>query len=158
MIGYSPHYLMFGCRPRLQVDFYFPTLRSTKVPRRDVSAKYVDEYLATVQQLLSAALPEANAQSMAEAKRQKCYYDHRIHRIEAWQPHPSQGRHFTSFRCWCSLVCWCLLSMGWMFQSHPVKPTPKGSDNKTMPQEDDGLVITLHQTRKTPLGWINGKL
>ena len=40
----------------------------------------------------------------------------------------------------------------------PVKPTPRGSDSKTMPQEDDGLVITQHQARKTSLGWINGKL
>ena len=40
----------------------------------------------------------------------------------------------------------------------PVKPTPKGSDSKTMPQEDDGLVITQHQARMTSLGCINGKL
>ena len=39
-----------------------------------------------------------------------------------------------------------------------VKPTPKGIDSNTMPQEDDGLVITQHQARKTSLGWINGKL
>ena len=30
--GYSTHYLMFGQRPRLPVDFYFPTLRSTEAP------------------------------------------------------------------------------------------------------------------------------
>ena len=30
--GYSPHYLMFWCQPRLLVDFYFPTLRSTEGP------------------------------------------------------------------------------------------------------------------------------
>ena len=40
----------------------------------------------------------------------------------------------------------------------PVKPTPRGSDSKTMPQEDDGLAITQHQARKTSLGWINRKL
>ena len=40
----------------------------------------------------------------------------------------------------------------------PVKLTPEGSDSKTMPQGDNGLVSTQHQARKTPLGWINGKL
>ena len=30
--GYSLHYLMFGWRPRLPVDFYFPTIGSTEVP------------------------------------------------------------------------------------------------------------------------------
>ena len=40
----------------------------------------------------------------------------------------------------------------------PVKPTPGGSDSKITPQEDDGLVNTQCQARKTSLGWINGKL
>ena len=33
VMGYSPHYLMFWCRPRLPVNFYFPTLRSEEVPK-----------------------------------------------------------------------------------------------------------------------------
>ena len=40
----------------------------------------------------------------------------------------------------------------------PVRPTPRGSDSKTALQEDNTLAINQHQARKTPLGWINGKL
>ena len=48
MMGYSPHYLMFGCRPWLPVNFYFPTFRSTEVPMKGASAKCVDGYVAAI--------------------------------------------------------------------------------------------------------------
>ena len=58
MTGYSLHYLMFGCRPRLLVNFYLPTLRSTEVPMRGASAKHVDKYVATVWDQLRATIQE----------------------------------------------------------------------------------------------------
>ena len=81
VMWYRPHYLMFRCRPRLPVNFYFPTLRSTEAPKLGASAKCVDEYIATVQDCLKAAFQEAQGQSMAEAQRQKWYYDWKIDAI-----------------------------------------------------------------------------
>ena len=54
--GYSPHYLMFGCRPRLPFDFVFPTIGSNEAPTREVSAKHVDVYIASVWDRLRTAL------------------------------------------------------------------------------------------------------
>ena len=44
---YSPHYLMFGCRPRLPVNVVFPTIGSNEAPMREASAKCVDVYIAS---------------------------------------------------------------------------------------------------------------
>ena len=55
MTGYSPHYLIFGCRLRLLVNFYFATFRSAEAPMRGISAKCVDEYVATAHDQLRAA-------------------------------------------------------------------------------------------------------
>ena len=75
---YSPHYLMFRCRPRIQVAFVFPTLGSNKAPMREASTKHVDVYIASVWDRLRTALCEVQAQLMAEACRQKWYYDREI--------------------------------------------------------------------------------
>ena len=53
---YSPHYLMFGCRPRPPVNFYFPTIGGSKAPMREASAKCVDDYVASVWVRLRTAL------------------------------------------------------------------------------------------------------
>ena len=64
---YSPHYLMFGHRPRCPVNFFFPTSGSSEAPMREASAKHVDKYVASVWDRLRTTLWEAQAQSMAEA-------------------------------------------------------------------------------------------
>ena len=82
MMGYSPHYLMFGCRPRLPVDFYFPTFRSAEASMRGTSAKHVNKYMATVHDQLRANLQKAQAQSVAEAQQQKWHYNQKIGAME----------------------------------------------------------------------------
>ena len=62
--GYSPHYLLFGYRPRFPIDLHFPTIRK----RRVVS---VDNFVVTLQQRLSEALNEVRRQNVLEAHRQK---------------------------------------------------------------------------------------
>ena len=75
---YSPHYLMFGWRPRLPLDFYFLTIGSSKAPTREASAKHVDEYIASVWDRLRTTLWEVQAQSTVEAYPQKWYYNRKI--------------------------------------------------------------------------------
>ena len=66
VVGYGLHYLIFGCRPRLLVNFYFSTFRTAEAPMRGTSTKHVDEGVAPVHNWLRATLWEAQAQSMTE--------------------------------------------------------------------------------------------
>ena len=75
---YSPHHLMFGWWPRLLVNFIFPTAGSNKAPMREASIRHVDEYVASIWDILRTALWEAQVQLMAEAHWQKWYYDRNI--------------------------------------------------------------------------------
>ena len=63
---YCPNYLMFGCWPRLPVNFYFPTLRSREAWMRHLNKTEVVPWL-----------------------------ENRSNRIETWQSHPSQSRHLS---------------------------------------------------------------
>ena len=69
---------MFRHRPRLPVDFVFPTIGSNEPPMREASAKCVDMYVASTWNRLRTALWEAQVQSMAEAHLQKWYYNRKI--------------------------------------------------------------------------------
>ena len=69
---------MFGHRPRLPVDFVFPTIGRNKAPTKEASAKHVDVYVASVWDRLRTSLWEAQAQLMAEACKQKWYYERKI--------------------------------------------------------------------------------
>ena len=207
VMRYSPLYSMIGHRPRLPVNFYFCTLRSTEGPKTGISTKHVNEYVATVRDCLKTTLQEAQAQSMIEAHRQKWYYDQKIGAIgwkpgdlilvkadtfqgkrkikDRWEDKPFEVVHqimmdIPSYEVKdqhgnpCVLHCnWFLLIaseagiplhadicqvQGGYTSPTPVKPTPRGSDGKTTPQEDGSLAITQHQARKASLGWINGKL
>ena len=58
---------MFGQRPRLPVDFVFPTIGCSEAPTREASARKVDTYIASVRDQLRSALREVQAQLTAEA-------------------------------------------------------------------------------------------
>ena len=69
--GYSPHFLLFGRRPRIPVDYLFPTLRD--MPHKSK----LEESVALHQKRLKKAFAMARQLTSEEAARQQCHYDRR---------------------------------------------------------------------------------
>ena len=73
--GYSPHFLLFGRRLRIPVDYLFPTLRDTPHKTK------LEESVALHQKRLKEAFAMARQLTSEEAARQQHHYDHRASAI-----------------------------------------------------------------------------
>ena len=69
MMGYSPHFLLFGRRLRIPVDYLFLTLRDT--PHKSK----LEESVALHQERLKQAFAMARQLTSKEAVRHQCHYD-----------------------------------------------------------------------------------
>ena len=77
--GYSPYYLLFGRRPKIPVDYLFPTLRdSPHQTKMEVS-------VVAMQKRLKEAFTVARHLTSEEVARQCCYYDRKAGAV-ALQP------------------------------------------------------------------------
>ena len=74
--GYSPYFLMFGCRPRLPSDLLF----STAVWQG--STRTIDDYVLSLYERLKEALPIARDFAIMEAQQQKRHYDWKARAVE----------------------------------------------------------------------------
>ena len=68
IMGYHPHYLLFGYHLRFTIDLHFPTIQKRCIV-------CVDDFVIMLQQHLSEVLNEACRQNVLEAHQQKGYYD-----------------------------------------------------------------------------------
>ena len=77
--GYSPYYLLFGRRSRIQVDYLFPTLRD--LPHQTK----MEVSVVAMQKRLKEAFAVARCLTSEEAAKQCCYYDRKAGAV-ALQP------------------------------------------------------------------------
>ena len=76
VIGFSPHYLMFGRQPHVPIDLLFQTIRHLN------TMKTLDEYVTALYQRLKEALGKAKQMAFQEARRHKQIYDKKAGAIE----------------------------------------------------------------------------
>ena len=69
--GYSPYFLMMGCRPRLPIDLLFPTAQTLP------GTKGVNEYIKALHRRLREAIKLACVSADQEAARHKWLYNRR---------------------------------------------------------------------------------
>ena len=69
VMGYSPHFLLFGHRLTIPVDYQFPTI--TNLPH----TTKLKQSVAEVQKRLKSAFEVVRLLTSEEAVRQQCYYD-----------------------------------------------------------------------------------
>ena len=69
--GYSPHFLLFGRRPRIPVYYLFPTLQDTSHKSK------LEESVALHQKRLKEAFAMTRQLTSEEAAKQQHHYDHR---------------------------------------------------------------------------------
>ena len=77
--GYSPYYLLFGRRPRIPVDYLFPTLRD--LPHQTK----MEVSVVAMQKRLKEAFAVARCLTSEEVAKQCCYYDRKAG-VVALQP------------------------------------------------------------------------
>ena len=77
--GYSPYYLLFGRRPRIPVDYLFPTLRDSSHQTK------IEVSVAAMQKRLKEAFTVARCLTSEEVARQCHYYDRKAGAV-ALQP------------------------------------------------------------------------
>ena len=75
IMGYSPFFLMFGCRPHLPIDL-FPTAV------QQGSTRTIDDYVLSLYKRLKEALPIARDSAILEARRQKRHYERKAGAVE----------------------------------------------------------------------------
>ena len=76
IMGYSPYFLMFGCRPRLPIDLLFPTAMWQG------STRTINDYILSLYERLKEALSVARDSTIMEAQQQKRHYDWKARAVE----------------------------------------------------------------------------